>query len=145
MNDGILIAMITASASIIVAALTFHFTKRHELKEQWRYEKINHYKVLFSAISDLACDGTDKTDANYRFALAVNTVALVAPQYVIKAIIDFHDEVKFSNQNPSNERHNFLLKELLRSVRRDIGRARGDNSSFDFHLIGSSPPSHHSK
>ncbi len=35
MNNTIVVAMITASASIIVAALTFYLTKRHELSVQW--------------------------------------------------------------------------------------------------------------
>ncbi|MHB8150346.1 MAG: hypothetical protein ACYDIB_09295 [Desulfobulbia bacterium] len=140
MNAAIVVAIITASASVVVAALTFYLTKRHELSVQWRSEKLNHYKVLFSALSDLAVDGTDKNDANKRFALAANTISLAAPQYVIDALMAFHDEVKFSNQNKSLERHDKLLKELLLAVRKDIGLAKGDNgATFNFHLIGSAP------
>ena len=70
MNEAIIVAIIAASASIVVAALTFYLTKRYELYVQWRSEKMNHYRILFSALSDLAVDGTDKDDANKRFALA---------------------------------------------------------------------------
>jgi hypothetical protein len=103
---------------------------------------MNHYKVLFSALSDLAVDGTDKRKANMQFALAVNTIALVAPQYVINALMNFHDAVKYSNNSKTSpEKHDELLKELLLAVRKDIGRAHGDKaSSFVFHLIGSAPP-----
>ena len=140
MNEGIIVAIIMASASILGAAITYMLTKRHELAVQWQNEKTNHYKVLLSALSDLAVDGTDKRDANMRFALAVNTIALVAPQYVIKALMDFHDEVKYSNPQKSADRHDDLLKALLLAVRKDIGRARGDEAaSFVFHLIGSAP------
>ena len=62
MNEAIVVAIIAASASIVVAALTFFLTKRYELYVQWRNEKMNHYKVLFSALSDLAVDGKDKRD-----------------------------------------------------------------------------------
>jgi hypothetical protein len=34
--------------------------KKLERKEKWIDEKINHYKVLISAISDLAVDDVDK-------------------------------------------------------------------------------------
>jgi hypothetical protein len=103
-------------------------------------EKLNHYKVLISAISDLAVDGTDKNDANMRFALAVNTIALAAPQYVISTLMTFHDEVKYSNQNKSPEMHDKLLKELLLAIRKDIGLATDDDhKTFQFHLIGSAP------
>jgi hypothetical protein len=140
MNNTIVVAIITASASVIVAALTFYLTKRHELSVQWRGEKLNHYKLLFLALSDLAVDGTDKDDANKRFALAANTISLAAPQYVIDALMTFHDEVKFSNPNKSAERHDKLLNGLLLAVRRDIGLAKGDNgATFNFHLIGSAP------
>jgi hypothetical protein len=140
MNEAIVVAIIAASASIIVAALTFFLTKRYELYVQWRSEKMNHYRVLFSALSDLAVDGADKDDANKRFALASNTISLAAPQYVINALMAFHDEVKFSNPNKLPERHDKLLNELLLAVRRDIGLVKGDDSAtFNFHLIGSAP------
>ena len=61
MHGPIIVAVITACASIIVAALTFYLTKRHELAVQWRNEKLNHYKVLLSSISDLAIDGGTTT------------------------------------------------------------------------------------
>jgi hypothetical protein len=140
MNDAVFVAIISAAASVVVAALTFYLTKRHELAVQLRSEKLNHYKVLLSALSDLAVDGTDKDAANMRFALAVNTIALAAPQGVIAALMAFHDEVKFSNPGRSPEAHDRLLKELLLAVRRDIGLAKGyDVASFSFHLIGTAP------
>lgn len=74
MNSEILVAIIAATSSLAVAAVTFYLTKRHELSVQWRNEKLNHYKVLLSSLSDLAVDGTDKDDANRRFSLAVNTI-----------------------------------------------------------------------
>ena len=140
MNDSIVVAIITASGSVAVAALVFYLTKRHELYVQWRGEKLNHYKVLFSALSDLAVDGTDKDDANRKFSLATNTISLVAPQYVIGALMEFHNEIKFSNPNKSAERHDRLLNDLVLAVRRDIGLAKGDDGTkFSFHLIGSAP------
>jgi len=140
MNEGIIVAAITASATILGAAVTYLLTKRHELAVQWQNEKLNHYKVLLSSLSDLAVDGTDKDDANMRFALAANTIALVAPQDVITALMAYHEEVKFSNQNRSPARHDELLRVLLLAIRKDIGRTRGDDiRSFNFHLIGAAP------
>ncbi|MGD9109495.1 MAG: hypothetical protein PVG93_01015 [Phycisphaerales bacterium] len=140
MNDTIIVAIITVSGSLIVAAITFYLTKKHELSVQWRNEKLNHYKALLSSISDLAVDGTDKDDANKRFALAVNTISLVAPQYVISALMNFHDEVKFSNLNRTPERHDEMLKKLMLAIRKDIGITKQDDvDKFNFHLIGSSP------
>ncbi len=140
MNDLIVVAIITSSGSLLVAAVTYYLTKKHELSVQWRNEKLNHYKMLFSSFSDLAVDGTDKDAANKNLALAVNTIGLVAPQYVINALMAFHNEVKFSNTDRSPDRHDKLLKELILAVRKDIGLAKGDDvPTFNFHLIGSAP------
>ena len=108
MEKTIIVSIISVSGSIIVAALTFYLTKWHEIKVEWQKQKLNHYKVLLTSLSDLAVDGIDK------------------------------DEAKFSNPNKSYERHDKLLKKLLLAIRKDIGLAKKDNpDTFDFHLIGS--------
>ncbi|MDD5327297.1 MAG: hypothetical protein PHY02_05725 [Phycisphaerae bacterium] len=140
MDTSVFVAIITASGTILAGALTFYLTKRHQWKVEWQHQKLNHYKVLLSSLSDLAVDGTDKEEANRRFALAANTIALVAPQYVIAALMDFHDEVKYSNPNKSPEHHDELLKNLLLAIRKDIGLSKKDEKDkFAFHLIGSAP------
>lgn len=77
MNSTTLIAVVPVAGSILTAALSYFFAKRQQLGAQWRDSKLNHYKVLLAAISDLAVDNADQ-DAHNRFALAVNTIALVA-------------------------------------------------------------------
>ncbi len=140
MDNSIFVAIITTSGSILAASLTFYLTKRNKLKMEWQQNKINHYKVLLSSLSDLATDGVDKDEANRKFALASNTIALVAPQNVISALMKFHDEVKFSNTNRSAERHDELLIKLLLEIRKDIDiSGKDDSKTFNFHLIGSAP------
>ena len=137
MNSEIAVAIIAASSSIMIAALTFYLTKRHELKVQWQREKLNHYKVLFSSISDLAVNGIDIDAATMRFSLASNTIVLVAPQYVITALMAFQDEIKISNTNRTQASHDKALKVLVLAVRKDLGLAgEDDTNSFTFHLYG---------
>lgn len=138
--EQILTPIINVFGSVLVVALTFYFTKKNEIKSEWQKQKINHYKELLSAISDLAVDGTDKRKANMNFALASNTISLVAPQKVINALMEFHDHVKYSNQTKSPEKHDELLKKLLIEIRKDIGLSKKDKiKSLNFHLIGSFP------
>ena len=140
MDSTIFVAVITATGSILVASITFYLTKRNQLEMDRQQNKLNHYKVLLSSLSDLATDGTDKDEANRKFALASNTIALAAPQNVITALMKFHDEVKFSNPNKSANKHDELLVKLLLEIRKDIGiSGRDDNKTFNFHLIGSAP------
>ena len=140
METTVLIALISTCGSIVVASLTFYLTKKEKIKMEWQQIKINHYKLLLSAISDLAIDTLDHNEANLKFANASNTIALVAPQKVITALMNFHDEVKFSNKNKSIEKHDQLLKKLLLEIRKDIGISEKDiEKTFTFHLIGSLP------
>lgn len=136
MDTNILVAMITVFGSILVASLTYYFTKRFQTKTEWQHEKMNHYKVLISAMSDLAI--ADTKEANERFSLASNTICLVAPQYVVSALMKFHDEIMRSDPNESGEKHDVLLIELLLAIRKDIGLSKSDNKdTFVFHLIAS--------
>ena len=138
METSILIAIISASASIIVAALSFALNKWAERKNSLQQRRTIHYQELLNAISDLAVDGIDKEKANQRFASAANTIALVAPQYVIDTLMTFHDEVKFTNPNPSRDGHDRKLKELLLAIRKSLDLPYKDNpNTFNFHLIGS--------
>jgi hypothetical protein len=140
MDNTLIIALISLAGSLILASLTYWFTKRGEIRKEWRKDKINHYQELLAALSDLAVDGTNKDDANMKFARAVNTICLVAPQNVVTALMNFHDGVKFSNQNRNPEDHDRLLKRLLLEIRKDIKIPISDNEkTFEFHLIGSRP------
>ena len=140
METSIIVAIISASASFIVASLSFALNKKAERKTALQQRKVAHYQELLNALSDLAVDGTDKEKANQNFAKAANTIALVAPQYVIETLMRFHDEVKFSNQKKSQEGHDRALKALLLAIRKSLELPfKDDPDSFDYHLIGSSP------
>lgn len=140
MDASITTAIITSSSAIIVAALTFYLTKRHEREAEWQQKKLDHYKQLLSAISDLAIDGKDGDAAAVQFASTANTIALVAPQSVITALMNFHDEVKYTNANRSLDNHDRLLIELILAIRKDVDLTSKDNKkTFNFHLIGSAP------
>lgn len=141
MNPTILVAIITASASIVVAALSFVLTKAAERRDVLQQRKLSHYQDLLSAISDLAIDYVDKEKADFKFAKAVNTIALVAPQEVIAALMDFHSEIKYSNANKTMEAHDHKLRTLLLAMRKSLNLPfKDDPQTFNFHLIGSKPP-----
>lgn len=138
MEPTITVAIIAGAASIVVAALSFWLTKRAERRDALQQRKLEHYRELLFAISDLAVDGVDKEAANQRFARAANVIVLVAPPRVINALMAFHDEVKFSNPNRSSEGHDKKLKELLKEIRWSL-QLPFENEPFEFHLIGSRP------
>lgn len=119
----------------LVAVIIFYFTKRHEIKAGWQQQKLNHYKVLLSSLSDLAVDNSNK-EAKTKFALASNTIALVAPQSIILSLMAFQNYLKSPGQDKNPDKHDVLLKTLLLEIRKDIGLSKKDNiKTFDFHLI----------
>ena len=114
--------------AIIIPALagvvTFYLTKKHEIKAKWQQQKLNHYKVLLSSLSDVAAGKT-----NENFALAVNTIVLVAPQSVIDAL--------YKSQMEPNADYQKSLNKLMIEIRKDIGLSKKDNPrTFNFYFIG---------
>lgn len=117
----------------LVGVFTFYLTKRHEIESEWKKEKLDHYRALISSISDLQKEsGVDKEKASENFALAFNTIALVASQAVISALIEFHKQWGTGYQEP--------LKKLMLEIRKDIGLSKRDKQkTFDFYFVGSKP------
>jgi len=140
MTDTVWVALVTSAGPIIASVATLWLTRNKEFRLAWRKDKLARYEELLSAVSCLAIDGEDWDEANNRFAKAATNIALVAPQSVVAALMDFHDEIKFSNPNKTEQGHDKRLNELLVAIRRDIGSAHGDNiRTFKFHLIGARP------
>ncbi len=138
MNE-VFVAIITVSGSLVVVAISYFLAKRQQIEAEWRSSKLNHYTVLLSSISDLAVDNKD-IEAHRRFAFAMNTLALVAPQKVVRAMLAFHDGVKMSNEDRSSELHDQLLSKLLLAIREDLGMKPRDNAvKFHYHLVGAPP------
>jgi hypothetical protein len=141
MEVALQVAIVSACLGIIGASLTFYLTKRAERRDQLQQRKLEHYGCLLNAISDLASDGVDQTEANEQFNRAANTIVLVAPQKVVQALMAFHDEIKVSNSKRTQDAHDRLLIELILAIRESLELPFSDNpATFNFHLIGRKPP-----
>ena len=137
MDSSILIAIISASASIFVASFTFYFTKRYQTNSEWKKEKLDHYKKLLISLSDLAVDGKNKEKANQNFSEFSNTICLVASQDVIHKLMILHDAIKQPTEKRNFESEAKLINHLMVAMRKDIGLTKKDNiEEFNFHLIG---------
>ena len=108
MESSILVAMISAAAAVAAAAVSYTFTKRREREAEWRRLKLEHYREFVAALSGVV--GERSTAASQaRYSDAVNTMALVAPEEVLRALYRFQDEIRVSNQSKSQQRHDALL------------------------------------
>jgi hypothetical protein len=137
MDNSVLIAIISASASLLVAALTFYLTKRNQTRADWKREKLEHYRKLLVSLSDLAVDGKNKEKANQDFSEFSNTICLVASQEVIYKLMLLHNKIKQSNEKRNWDLEVKLVNDLMIEIRKDIGLTKKDDvHKFDFHLIG---------
>lgn len=140
MRPSVVIAVVSAMSSVIAAALSYYFSRKRERESEWRNQKLIHYRELLSALSDAAIHGINSEKAQERFANSFNTIALVAPQAVLRRLLEFHDEISVANPNPSKQRHDELLTRMVFEIRKDLEiKPTDDFGSFNFRLIGKRP------
>lgn len=140
MDTTLIIAIVSAVGSVAAAIVSYHFSRKREIEADWRNQKLTHYRELLSALSDTAIHGINHSKAQERFANAFNTIALVAPQAVLQNLLNFHDEIRHTNPNPSKKRHDDLLTSMVYEIRKDLGiMPQDDFTNFTFRLIGKAP------
>ncbi len=110
-----LAAIVTASASIIVAAATFFLAKSKERAADWRKVRMEQYRELVSAMSEVA--GSPSATASQRLALASNHVGLFASGDVLRQLSALLTAI----QSGQLERHDEMLTALMHSIRADLG------------------------
>ncbi|MGP8245301.1 MAG: hypothetical protein ACLQVN_12375 [Bryobacteraceae bacterium] len=142
MDTPVTVAVISAAAAIIVSAVSFYLTKWKERQADWQRSKFEIYKELVQSFSGIV--GTDSTpEGNRRFAAASNTLHLIASQDVISALHDFQNEIRVSNANRDDDRHDALLSRLEWEIRKDL-RIPGNPPVSEFKAIlwcsGNPPP-----
>lgn len=103
MDSALAVPITTAFLSILGASLAFYLTKRADRRDRLQQRKLEHYGQLMNAISDLASGTADQMDANERFNRILNTIVLVAPQRVVQAAMEFHEEISVSNASRTQQ------------------------------------------
>ncbi|WP_316674755.1 hypothetical protein [uncultured Tolumonas sp.] len=133
MDNTIVVSIIAASASIVVAAITYWTTKSREREADWRKEKLIHYKEYMSALSGIL-GSNSSPESKKRYTFAFNSVALFASQQVIECLHQYQELTRLS-QVPL-EAHDKLLTNLVLAIRQDLKLNPKDNAlTFKFHVI----------
>jgi hypothetical protein len=124
MSDIIAASLISGSALVVVAILTFGFNRAQDRKAAWRDKKLEYYAALMDALARRVAD--DDVDADYDFAREFNNIHLVAPRPVLKALHAFGSYTKAASQDVEMSVHNSLLADLLKAMRDDMGMPRAN-------------------
>jgi hypothetical protein len=132
MAAEVLAAVITASGGLAIAGASYWFTKQRERDADLRKEKLDHYKEFTASLGGII-EKEWTAESQRRFAKSCNDLNLIAPQPVIVALQALQDEIRVSNTDRNQERHDRLLSILFYEIRQDLGIAPGDNQG-DFRL-----------
>lgn len=134
MEIPLAVALVPAVSAIVVAGLTYVFTKRREQEVEWRKLKLEHYRTFMSALSTVV--GSRSTpESRAHYADAVNTMQLVAPEPVLAALYNFQEVIKYSNKEKSVDSHDEALTKLLHAMRSDVHPLLKSRQTLRFRLL----------
>lgn len=139
--------LIAASGAIVLAGATYWFTKKREGEAELRKEKLEHYKDFVASLSGVI-SGESTPEEQRAFARACNKLNLVAPQAVIRTLQEYQQEIKITNDNKSDERHDRLMSRVFYEMRKDLQvRPKDEDADFLFGLWAGgarpTPPERH--
>ncbi|QBR71265.1 hypothetical protein CU048_08190 [Beijerinckiaceae bacterium] len=129
-------AGVSAVTALIAVVITYFLTRRREHEADWRKIKLEQYQNFMFALSSNV-EGRANPDAMRQYTDTVNTMSLIAPMPVLRALRDFQDEISCKNPQRTEEAHDRLLNTLVRELRADIQPSDPkDDPGFKFRLLG---------
>jgi hypothetical protein len=139
METALVTAAISAVTAVVVLVLGNFYSRRREHEADWRRMKLDRYREYVVALSGTIVERVTR-ESHLRYSDAVNALLLVAPANVLQALDSFLEHTSFRNPHQGIERHNLLLGELIRTMRRDLqpGKVGGDDG-LHFRLLGVPP------
>ena len=140
MAAELITSIVTASGAVGVAGASYWFTKKREREAELRKEKLAHYKDFVACLSGVI-EGEYTSEGQREFSFACNKLNLVAPNAVIRALQEFQQEIKVTNENKCKEEHDRLLSALFYEIRKDLEMRPADKKkSFKVGLWASGQP-----
>ncbi|MEZ5823276.1 MAG: hypothetical protein R3C97_00550 [Geminicoccaceae bacterium] len=131
--QNIIIALISAAASIVLATVGYTLSKKKEREADWRKKKLEMYHQLFDGIAGIVSEDVTP-DGQRTFARACNTIGLIASPEVIVAVQRFQ---KAAKPGHSHQEHDRALTDLLRAVRKDLGLPLPEGMELTYKLWSS--------
>lgn len=138
MESIVVTAIISAVAALLAATLTATLTamltQRRERDADWRKLRLTQYQEYIAALSRVT-RGSPSVDERARYADAVNSLKLSAPQPVLQAL----DAFTASTTSLDVSAMSAAMNHLMRAMRRDIHRKARVAASYDF-ILQAPPP-----
>lgn len=136
----VLIPIIGVIAAIISAALSYYFTKKNQMSIEERKLKEEYYTDFIKAVSGVVVQSDEKSKDD--LADKQNRLLLIGSSEVVTKLLIFHDYIKPESQEKNgfdSSRHDELLTELLKAMRKDLYKHKKINDNYPLvHLTGRS-------
>jgi hypothetical protein len=133
--------IMSGAVAVAIPAITYWLTKRREHETVWRELKLKHYQTYMVALSAVVGDRAT-LENRARYADAANTLSLVAPPAVLRALYEFQDEISLKSEARDRTRHDVKLTALMKAMRSDAQGplATNEDTKLSFRLFASGPP-----
>ena len=116
MDTSVLVEAIAAPTAVIVAALSYLFTKMKEQEADWRKWKYEQYKEFVATLGAMV--GPKPTPESHRmFLKACNTLNLIGSRGVLTSL---HGLIASMNADNSHEENNARISRLIWEIRKDL-------------------------
>lgn len=135
-----ILSIIGVIMAVVSAALSYCFTKKHQINTEERKLKEQYYTDFIRAVSSVVVDANSKSKDD--LAQMQNRLLLIASSEVINNLMIFHDYIKpesISTNGFDGQLHDELLTVLIKSMRYDLFKNKRINKSYPIiHLTGRS-------
>lgn len=136
----LLVPIIGIVVAAVSAGLTYYFAKKQQIAADESRLKEKYYLNYIEAVSNIVVSDNSES-ARDQLADAQNQLLLIGSAEVVSDLMIFHDYVKPSNsKNFVSEKHDKLLTNLLKSMRKDLYKSKKVNEDYPLiHLTVKSP------
>ncbi|MGA7832051.1 MAG: hypothetical protein WCA21_13910 [Terracidiphilus sp.] len=124
MDTNVVVSVIAAASGLIIAALSYLFTKMKEREADWRKWKYEQYKEFITALSENV-GPKPRPETQINFLRACNTLNLIGSRDVLFSL---HSLIASMNADNSREENNARISRLIWEIRKDVripGNPRG--------------------
>jgi hypothetical protein len=126
MNTQLFVETIACVAAVVVAALTYWFTKLKERDADWRKWKYEQYKEFLTALSENV--GPPNRETHRAFLRACNTLNLIGSRGVLVSLQSLITSMNADNPRREN---NAWISKLIWEIRTDL-KIPGTPGAEDF-------------
>ena len=128
----LIVPVVSIVLAIVSAALTYYFSKQKQILSDERRLKEKFYLEYIDALSsNVLSDNLD--DSKNRLSEGHNNILLIGSTGVVARLRQFTNYISTPNRNSelfSNDEHNRLLTELIKSMRIDLYKSEKINNGY---------------